>query len=113
VLSTLKYFRNEYESHINDKWCRTGVCKNLCTFYVEEEKCKGCGACVRACPQKAVSGEKKKPHSIDQSLCIQCRSCYEACKFGSISIGPRSMRDEILKQAETGKQAEAMAGQEG
>ena len=113
VLTTIKYFRNEYESHINDKWCRTGVCKNLCTFYVEEEKCKGCGACVRACPQKAVSGEKKKPHSIDQSLCIQCRSCYEACKFGSISIGPRSMRDEILKQAETGKQAEAMAGQEG
>lgn len=112
VLTTVKYFRDEYESHINERWCKTGVCKDLCTFYIEEEKCKGCGACARVCPQKAVSGEKKKPHHIDQALCIQCRSCYEACKFDSVKIGPRSMRDELLSNAGADKTSEAMAGKE-
>ncbi|HEX8949522.1 MAG TPA: NADH-quinone oxidoreductase subunit NuoF [Dissulfurispiraceae bacterium] len=112
VLTTIRYFRDEYESHINEGWCKTGVCKELCTFYIDEEKCKGCGACARVCPQKAVSGEKKKPHRIDQSRCIQCRSCYEACKFASVQIGPRSMRDELLKQSGSGTHAEAMAGKE-
>ncbi len=96
VLTTIKYFRDEYESHINEKWCKTGVCKDLCTFYIDEEKCKACGACKRVCPQNAISGEKKVPHRIDQSLCIQCRSCYEACKFDSVKIGPRSYM-EVLK----------------
>ncbi len=98
VLTTIKYFRDEYESHIKDKWCKTGVCKELCTFYIEEEKCKGCGVCKRVCPQKAIAGEKKVPHRIDQSLCIQCRSCYEVCKFGCVQIGPLSMRNELLEQ---------------
>ncbi len=95
VLTTIKYFRDEYESHINEQWCKTGVCKDLCTFYIDEEKCKACGVCKRACPQGAIAGEKKVPHKIDQALCIQCRSCYEVCKFGSIQIGPRSMRDTL------------------
>ncbi|MGO9414900.1 MAG: NADH-ubiquinone oxidoreductase-F iron-sulfur binding region domain-containing protein [Syntrophobacteraceae bacterium] len=93
VLTTIKYFRDEYESHIKENWCKTGVCKDLCTFYIDETKCKACGLCKKVCPQSAISGEKKVPHSIDQAKCIQCRSCYEACKFGSVQIGPRSMRD--------------------
>jgi len=95
VLTTIRYFRDEYESHINDKWCKTGVCKELCTFYIDANTCTGRGACARVCPRKAISGEKKKPHLVDQSLCIQCRSCYEKCKFESVKIGPRSMRDEM------------------
>lgn len=91
VLSTIRYFRDEYESHIRDKWCKAGVCRNLSTFYIDEEACKGCGACLRACPQKAITGEKKKPHFVDQSLCIKCRSCYEACKFNSVRVGPADM----------------------
>lgn len=100
VLSTIRYFRHEYESHIHDKWCKAGVCRNLSTFYIEEEACKGCGACLRACPQGAITGEKKKPHSIDQELCIKCRSCYEACKFNSVKVGPADMfvkKDEEVK----------------
>ncbi|MDX9715202.1 MAG: NADH-quinone oxidoreductase subunit NuoF [Dissulfurispiraceae bacterium] len=100
VLTTIRYFRDEYESHINEKWCKTGVCKDLCTFYIDKEKCIGCGACARACPKKAVSGEKKKPHEIDQNMCIQCRVCYETCKFDSVKIGPRSMREELGKKEE-------------
>jgi len=100
VLSTIRYFKHEYESHIHDKWCKAGVCRNLSTFYIEEEACKGCGACLRACPQKAITGEKKKPHSINQELCIKCRSCYEACKFNSVKVGPADMfskKDEEVK----------------
>jgi len=104
VLTTIRYFRDEYESHIRDKWCRTGVCKGLATFYIDEKLCKGCGACLRACPAKAITGEKKKPHKIIQDLCAHCRTCYEACKFKSIKILPVTARkaseaeiSEILK----------------
>jgi NADH:ubiquinone oxidoreductase subunit F (NADH-binding)/ferredoxin len=100
VLSTIRYFRHEYEAHIHEKWCHAGVCRSLSTFYIDEAACKGCGACLRACPQKAITGEKKKPHSIDQELCIKCRSCYEACKFNSVKVGPATMfakEDEEVK----------------
>ncbi len=99
VLSTIKYFRDEYESHIREGWCKAGVCRPLVTFYVDPETCKGCGACVRVCPQKAVSGEKKKPHVIDQSLCVKCRSCYEACKFGALKAGPGRLGKELIEKA--------------
>ena len=117
VLTTIKYFRDEYESHIKEKWCKTGVCKELCTFYIDEEKCKACGLCRKVCPQNAVYGEKKVPHRIDQAKCIQCRSCYEACKFGSVKIGPRSMRDAAAAQLQDqdalrDKLIETMAGKE-
>ncbi|WP_420265684.1 NADH-ubiquinone oxidoreductase-F iron-sulfur binding region domain-containing protein [Candidatus Magnetominusculus dajiuhuensis] len=91
VLSTIRYFRAEYEAHIRDKWCFAGVCKNLSTFYVDEKACTGCMACARACQVEAVVGEKKKPHSINQEKCVKCRSCYNACKFGAVKIGPAEM----------------------
>ncbi len=103
VLSTIKYFRDEYEAHINEGWCKAGVCRPLTTFYIDASKCIGCGACARVCPQKTVSGEKKKPHSIDQSGCIKCRSCYEACKFGAVKIGPGSLKQKLLEEAEAAK----------
>lgn len=88
VLTTIKYFRNEYESHINDHWCKAGICSDLCSFHIVEDKCKGCGLCMRGCPSNAIVGEKKKPHRIIQEQCVQCRSCYDACKFGSIEVKP-------------------------
>jgi len=88
VLSTLRYFKDEYESHIRDKWCKAGVCRDLTMFWIDEKLCKACGACLRACPSKAVVGEKKVPHKIIQELCVKCRSCYETCKFNSIKILP-------------------------
>jgi NADH:ubiquinone oxidoreductase subunit F (NADH-binding)/(2Fe-2S) ferredoxin len=88
VLTTIRYFRDEYESHIKDKWCKAGVCRNLTTFIIDEKLCKGCGACLRACPSKAIMGEKKQPHKIIQEVCVHCRTCYDACKFKSIRIMP-------------------------
>jgi NAD-dependent dihydropyrimidine dehydrogenase PreA subunit len=94
VLSTIRYFRHEYEAHIKDHWCHAGICSDLASFHVIEEVCKGCGACLRACPQQAIVGEKKKPHRILQELCIQCRSCYDACKFASIKIEPAQPKEK-------------------
>ncbi|QWR77499.1 NADH-ubiquinone oxidoreductase-F iron-sulfur binding region domain-containing protein [Candidatus Magnetomonas plexicatena] len=86
VLTTIKYFRDEYEKHINEKWCPTGRCKALASFSIDESVCTGCTSCARKCPVNAITGEKKKPHSIDQSICIKCRTCFETCTFGSIRI---------------------------
>jgi len=94
VLSTIRYFKHEYESHIKDHWCQAGICSSLCSFHIVEDLCKGCGACLRGCPQQAVVGEKKQPHRIIQELCIQCRTCYDACKFGSIAIKPAIRQDK-------------------
>ena len=84
VLSTIRYFRDEYKAHIEDKKCPAGVCKSLITYSINAEKCTGCGACVRQCPQDAITGEKKKPHTIDQGKCIKCGACYDACKFNAV-----------------------------
>ena len=84
VLTTLKYFREEYEAHILEHRCPAGVCTKLTSFAIDPAACKGCSACVRACPAGAVSGEIKKPHAIDHAKCIGCGSCREACRFGAI-----------------------------
>jgi NADH:ubiquinone oxidoreductase subunit F (NADH-binding)/Pyruvate/2-oxoacid:ferredoxin oxidoreductase delta subunit len=86
ILTTLAYFRDEYETHIYDKKCPSGVCKELFYYEIDEENCNGCHVCFRKCPQDAISGEKKELHTIDQELCIKCSICYEACKFDAILI---------------------------
>jgi len=86
VLTTIRYFRDEYEAHIKEKRCPAGVCRALIQYFVIAEKCTGCGACRRNCPQGAISGEKKEPHVIDQEKCIKCGLCYDLCKFDAIGV---------------------------
>jgi NADH-quinone oxidoreductase subunit F len=86
VLTTILYFRDEYEAHIRDKRCPAGVCKNLFHYEIDEEACTGCTLCAKQCPQDAITGEKKKPHKLDQGKCIKCGICYENCKFNAIVI---------------------------
>ena len=84
VISTLRYFRDEYIAHIVDKKCPAGVCKSLLQYKIIEDKCKGCTACARVCPVGAISGAVKTPHVIDTSKCIKCGACMDKCKFGAI-----------------------------
>ncbi|MDM8526061.1 NADH-ubiquinone oxidoreductase-F iron-sulfur binding region domain-containing protein [Desulfococcaceae bacterium HSG8] len=86
VLTTILYFRDEYETHIRDKKCPAGVCKNLFYYEIDEEACTGCHVCLRKCPQEAITGEKKKPHMLDQEKCIKCGICYDSCKFNAVMI---------------------------
>lgn len=85
VLTTLRYFRNEYLEHIKDGRCKAVVCKNLIEYRVIKEKCTGCQSCVRACPTGAISGPRSEPHNLDATKCIKCRSCYEICRFEAIA----------------------------
>jgi len=87
ILSTIKYYRDEYEAHINEKRCPAGVCKDLLTYSIIEATCTGCTACARVCPVVAITGEKKKPHVINQDLCIKCGACFDKCKFKAIKKG--------------------------
>ncbi len=84
VLSTLRYFRDEYIAHVKEKRCPAGVCKKLLNFEIDPDKCRGCTACARKCPVNAIAGEIKKAHTIDTAKCIKCGSCIETCKFGAI-----------------------------
>ena len=84
VLSTLRYFRDEYDAHVHEKRCPAGVCKPLITFTVDPEKCNGCMLCAHNCPQKSIHGEKKKPHVIEQTSCIKCGICFDVCKLGAV-----------------------------
>ena len=84
VLSTLRYFRDEYEAHIKEKRCPAGVCKALLSYNIDRDKCRGCTLCARTCPAGAIIGSVKNPHVIDQNKCIKCGACMEKCKFGAI-----------------------------
>lgn len=88
VLTTIRYFRDEYEAHIRDKKCPAKQCKALITFKIDPEKCYGCGTCARKCPAKCITGEKKKPHVIDQDLCLKCGTCLDACpsKYQAVTV---------------------------
>ena len=84
VLSTLRYFRNEYEAHIYEKRYPAGVCKALLQYFIDSEKCKGCSLCAKKCPASAISGELRSPFKIDPSKCIKCGVCISTCKFGAV-----------------------------
>ena len=86
VLTTIRYFRDEYDAHIRDKKCPAKECAALRTYSINADKCIGCGMCARKCPAKAITGEKKNPHVIDPSLCIRCDQCRSNCKFDAIVV---------------------------
>ncbi|GAI65726.1 unnamed protein product, partial [marine sediment metagenome] len=86
VLSTIEYFRDEYEAHVEEKRCSAGVCKKLISYYIEPEKCQACLICLRNCPVEAISGGKNLIHVIDQDKCTKCGACLEVCptRFGAV-----------------------------
>ena len=86
VLSTIRYFKNEYLAHIKDKKCSAGVCKTLIKYTIDAENCTGCTACLKVCPQDAIEGETKKPHSIIEDKCIKCGMCYDICQYDAVVI---------------------------
>ena len=86
VLTTIRYFRNEYEAHINDKKCPAKECAELLTYSIDAEKCKGCTLCAKKCPAKAISGQVKEAHIIDPEICIRCGQCVNSCRFGAINV---------------------------
>ena len=84
VLSTLRYFRKEYEAHVVEKRCPAGVCKDLLSIVIDGAKCRGCTLCAKICPVGAISGSLKNPHVVDKTKCIKCGACIEKCRFGAI-----------------------------
>jgi NADH-quinone oxidoreductase subunit F len=88
ILTTIKYFRDEYDEHVRQHKCRAGVCKSLVAYYIDPEKCQGCMSCARKCPVDAIEGGKKTIHVIDQDLCTKCGTCLTACpkKFSSVRV---------------------------
>jgi NADH-quinone oxidoreductase subunit F len=86
VLTTIKYFRDEYEAHVNEKRCPAGKCKALITYFIDPEACTGCTLCAKKCPTNCIAGEKKQPHVIDVGNCIKCDTCRQVCKFDAVKV---------------------------
>jgi NADH-quinone oxidoreductase subunit F len=86
VLTTLKFFRHEYEAHINEKCCPAGRCKELITYYIDAEACTGCMLCAKKCPTNCITGEKKQAHVIDTAACIKCDTCRQVCNFAAVKV---------------------------
>ena len=95
VLSTMKYFRDEYEAHIKEQRCPAGVCKDLISYVVDESKCIGCTACARTCPVSAISGAPKQKHRIDPNICTRCGCCIVKCPVKAIYVGPGAVKREV------------------
>jgi NADH:ubiquinone oxidoreductase subunit F (NADH-binding)/(2Fe-2S) ferredoxin/ferredoxin len=90
VLSTMRYFRDEYEAHIRDKWCPAGVCKALFEYSIDPEACTGCTLCMKNCPHNAIQGERKQPHVIVRDRCTTCGVCYDVCRFNAVKKGKKT-----------------------
>ena len=103
VMASLRFFHDEYETHIKEHYCSAGVCKGMFSYEIVKIECPGCGLCLKACTQSAITGEKKKPHIIDQVTCIQCGACYQVCNLGAIHV----TRKEAVELMETMESAAA------
>ena len=105
VLTTIRYFRDEYEAHIKEKSCPALVCKNLISYFIEPGKCVGCLLCLKSCPAEAISGELKKVHVIDQEKCVKCGACLDVCppKVRAVSKYTGKKKDRIIKKNAGGK----------
>lgn len=98
VLTTIHYFRDEYDAHIREKRCPAGVCRELIYYFIDPEECVGCGVCKKNCPQQAITGLKKEPHFIDQSECIKCRACFDSCKLEAIkTVSQKELELEMAR----------------
>jgi NADH-quinone oxidoreductase subunit F len=86
VLTTIRYFRNEYEDHINNKKCTAHQCKPLLIYTIDSEKCTGCTLCAKKCPADAITGEVKKVHEVSQEKCVKCGKCAEVCRFDAVVV---------------------------
>jgi ferredoxin len=99
VLSTMRWFRDEYEAHVYERYCPAGACTELLNYYIEPDACKGCGLCAKHCPSDAIMGAPKSPHYIVPDKCIGCGTCVETCKFDAIVISRQDIPAEGVANA--------------